>query len=194
MKCVIAENYVMVGNFRVRYLEGGSGELTLVIVPPSSMPIDKLMGIINALTGKFKVLVVDSSTLTRMNRLNKVTALSALLSRLNGNTNFVIIGLGQGGVVVLDYISQSVPESLMGVVLVSTPRIINYIDKLSMLNKPMLLICSANDPNAPFEEANTVKSVVKNAELLLINDDWVKELGGIIQSINSWILKLMPHP
>jgi hypothetical protein len=54
----------------------------------------------------------------------------------------------------------------------------------------MILIYSINDPNAPVEEANTVKSVANEARLTLINGDWVGELGKVAQLVASWVIEI----
>ena len=51
MAQVLAENYVNVGNFRVRYLESGDGEAVLVIIPPPNVSANRVMNIIKNVAG-----------------------------------------------------------------------------------------------------------------------------------------------
>ncbi len=191
MAQVLAENYVNVGNFRVRYLESGDGEAVLVIVPPPNVSANRFMNIIkNVAAAGFKVIHMDlSSAPANMNKVSKVTALSLIVKNLNGK-KMILAGVGQGGGIALDYLTQSRYNAITGVVLISTPRVINYLDELPKLNTPILLVYSINDPNAPVEEANAVKSVVKNARLMLIDGDWLSELDKVTQSMISWMIEL----
>ncbi|WP_048062674.1 alpha/beta fold hydrolase [Caldivirga maquilingensis] len=188
---MIAENYVNVGNYRVRYLENGDGEVVLIIVPPPNASANRFMNVIKgAAAAGFKVIHVDlSSAPASMSKANKVAALSYIINALNGK-RIILAGVGQGGGIALDYVTQTRQNTISGIVLVSTPRVINRIDELPKLNIPMLLIYSINDPNAPVEEANAVKSVIKNSRLMLINSDWLSELDKVTQFMVSWMLEL----
>ncbi|WP_291999043.1 alpha/beta fold hydrolase [Caldivirga sp.] len=188
---MITESYINVGNFRVRYLESGDGETTLIIVPPPNTSANRFMNTIRETTAAgFKVIHVDlSSAPANMSKVNKVAALSLIASTINSKRT-ILAGIGQGGGIALDYVIQSRHNALSGIVLISTPRVINYIDKLPKLNMPMLLIYSINDPNAPVEEANAVKSVIKNARLTLINGDWLSEINKVTQLMVSWALEI----
>jgi hypothetical protein len=189
MTRVTAEGYVTVGSLKVRYLEVGVGGVPVVVTPPVNLTVDSILSIAGEFTRVgLRVIVVDASSFTRMNRAGKVTALSLIADKLGGG--FVLLGLGQGGVVALDYVTQFMPKALIGLALVSTPRIINYLDLLPKLNKPLLLIYGINDPNAPVEEANTVKSVVNGARLTLIDGSWVSELGRVAQLVASWVVEV----
>jgi pimeloyl-ACP methyl ester carboxylesterase len=189
MTRVTAEGYVTVGSLKVRYLEVGVGGVPVVVTPPVNLTVDSILSIAGEFTRVgLRVIVVDASSFTRMNRAGKVTALSLIADKLGGG--FVLLGLGQGGVVALDYVTQFMPKALIGLALVSAPRIINYLDLLPKLNKPLLLIYGINDPNAPVEEANTVKSVVNGARLTLIDGSWVSELGRVAQLVASWVVEV----
>jgi pimeloyl-ACP methyl ester carboxylesterase len=189
MAQVIAENYVAVGSLKVRYLEVGVGGVPVVVMPPVNLTVSSILNVAGEFTGVgLRVIAVDASSFTRMNRASKVTALSLIVDKLS--SGFVLLGLGQGGVVALDYVTQFMPKALIGLALVSTPRVINYLDLLPRLNRPMILIYSINDPNAPVEEANTVKSVANGARLVLINGDWVGELGKVAQLVASWVIEI----
>ena len=191
MAQVFAENYVNVGNFRVRYLENGDGEAALIMVPPPNMSANRFMNMIkNIAAAGFKVIHVDlSSAPANMNKVSKVTALSLIVESLNGK-KLILAGIGQGGGIALDYSTRFRYNAITGMVLISTPRVINYLDELPKLNIPMLLIYSINDPNAPVEEANAVKSIVKNTKLTLIDGDWLSELDRVTQIMVSWMLEL----
>ncbi|WP_291765905.1 alpha/beta fold hydrolase [Caldivirga sp. UBA161] len=188
---MITENYVNVGNFRVRYLESGDGDVVFIVIPPPNASANRFMGIIKGVAAAgFKVIHVDlSSAPANMNKASRVTALSLIVNALNGK-KVILAGVGQGGGIVLDYVTQMRHNAITGMVLISTPRVINYIDELPKLSIPTLLVYSINDPNAPVEEANAVKSVIKNAKLTLINGDWSSELNNITQLTVSWILEL----
>ncbi|MGC8570928.1 alpha/beta fold hydrolase [Caldivirga sp.] len=188
---MITESYINVGNFKVRYLESGGGETTLIIVPPPNTSANRFMNTIKEVTAAgFKVIHVDlSSAPANMSKVNKVAALSLIASAINSK-RIILAGIGQGGGIVLDYAIQSRHNALSGIVLVSTPRVINHIDELPKLNIPILLIYSINDPNAPVEEANAVKSVIKNARLTLINGDWLSEINKVTQLMVSWALEI----
>jgi pimeloyl-ACP methyl ester carboxylesterase len=189
MTRVTAEGYVTVGSLKVRYLEVGVGGVPVVVTPPVNLTVDSILSIAGEFTRVgLRVIVVDASSFTRMNRAGKVIALSLIADKLGGG--FVLLGLGQGGVAALDYVTQFMPKALIGLALVSTPRIINYLDLLPKLNKPLLLIYGINDPNAPVEEANTVKSVVNGARLTLIDGSWVSELGRVAQLVASWVVEV----
>jgi pimeloyl-ACP methyl ester carboxylesterase len=189
MTRVTAEGYVTVGSLKVKYLEVGVGGVPVVVTPPVNLTVDSILSIAGEFTRVgLRVIVIDASSFTHMNRAGKVTALSLIADKLGGG--FVLLGLGQGGVVALDYVTQFMPKALIGLALVSTPRIINYLDLLPKLNKPLLLIYGINDPNAPVEEANTVKSVVNGARLTLIDGSWVSELGRVAQLVASWVVEV----
>ena len=108
------------------------------------------------------------------------------------NEPVILIGIGGSGRTLLTMLSQVNSQAVKGLVLISVPNVIDYIDEIARFRKPTLLIWTIQDPHAPVEEAAYVQSAVRYASLKVLRGNLGESLGEAALAIGEWVNSIKP--
>lgn len=187
----VNEDFIEVDGLKIRYMVSGLGDIAIVVVPQHNIPTRSLTDFMNNLSlDNVRVVALDMAGLRpSLSKSSRIKLMRTLINKVG--VKHVLVGLGQGGLFILDYLTSGYYENLMGIVLVFTPRIMDYVDLLAKINRLTLLIYGVNDPLAPVEEASFVKNSLNACELAIIERDMVSELPRIGEVIKRWMLGIV---